>query len=304
MIAIRAVLKRNAERALTTDGARRVFARRRRGKVLILAYHGIIPDGEKAAGEPALFVTRREFAAQLDELKREGLVVPLAQIDQHTEDAPRIAITFDDAYEGAVRYGVEELAKRKLPATIFVAPGRLNRHVFWWDALSRGAVVEESLRSFALGSLAGLDESVRAWMADNNVPYTSALPRYACTATHAELREAVNHPGITVASHTWLHPNLVSLSPAATITELVRSREWLETEFGDKAIPWLAYPYGLDSPRLHRAAASASYEGAVRISGGWHRPHDVSPFARPRLNIPAGLSLAGFRARINGAVLS
>jgi hypothetical protein len=52
---------------------------------------------------------------------------------------------------------------------------------------------------------------------------------------------------------------------------------------------------------VHRAAA-ASYVGALRISGGWHRATDVSPYARPRLNVAGGLSLAGFRARLVGSV--
>jgi len=36
------------------------------GKRLILAYHGIVPDGAAPAGERSLFVSQRDFAAQLD----------------------------------------------------------------------------------------------------------------------------------------------------------------------------------------------------------------------------------------------
>jgi peptidoglycan/xylan/chitin deacetylase (PgdA/CDA1 family) len=128
------------------------------------------------------------------------------------------------------------------------------------------------------------------------------MPGYAQAATEAELRAGLALDGITVGSHTWSHANLASLSAVEVVIELERSRDWLRAEFGKNAIDWLAYPYGLDSREAHRAAADAGYRGALRIVGGWHRPSDVSPFARPRLNVSAGVSKAGFRARLLGGV--
>jgi hypothetical protein len=96
--------------------------RRVRGKCLILAYHGIIPEGEVPAGQPALFVTQRDFATQLDVLAAEADVVSLERIDEPGDERPRVAITIDDAYRGAVSVGVRELAARSLPATISSHP--------------------------------------------------------------------------------------------------------------------------------------------------------------------------------------
>src|SRR5258705_8432751 len=112
--------------------------RRVQGMRMILAYHGVIPEGQAPAGEQALFIAQRDFATHLDMLAAEADVAPLDRIDEPGDGRPRVAITFDDAYAGAVNEGVRELAKRNLPATIFVAPGRLNGHVFWGDALSHG----------------------------------------------------------------------------------------------------------------------------------------------------------------------
>src|SRR5206468_11497064 len=108
--------------------------------------------------------------------------------------------------------------------------------------------------------------------------------------------------GITVGSHTWSHPNLAGLDETDIVAEVRQSRAWLRAEFGTKAIDWLAYPYGLDSRAVHRAVADASYAGALRISGGWHRAADVSPFARPRFSVSSDLSVAGLRARLFGAM--
>src|ERR1700676_5517616 len=89
--------------------------RRWRGKRLILAFHGIIPDGEAPAGERALFVAQRDFGRYLDMLVAEADVAPLDRIDEPGDGRPRVAITIDDAYRGAVSVGVRELAARSLP---------------------------------------------------------------------------------------------------------------------------------------------------------------------------------------------
>jgi peptidoglycan/xylan/chitin deacetylase (PgdA/CDA1 family) len=290
---------------MSSPAVRRVTQRRVRGKRLILAYHGIIPSGQSPAGERALFVTQRDFAMHLDLLAAEANVAPLDRIDEPGDGRPRVAITFDDAYAGAVNEGVAELAKRNLPATIFVSPGRLDGHVFWWDALASGEEsLNEAVRHHALHDLAGDDERVRHWAAGSALPVSGTLPPYARASTRAELAAAVSHPGITVGSHTWSHANLAALGATEIASELRDSREWLRAEFGDRALDWLAYPYGLDSSEVHRCVADASYSGALRIGGGWHRATSVSPFARPRFSVGSRLTVAGLRARLNGARLA
>jgi peptidoglycan/xylan/chitin deacetylase (PgdA/CDA1 family) len=300
---VRNLLKKPLEQALASSVAGRIARYRVRGRRLILAYHGIVPDGEMAAGERALFVAQHEFAAQLDLIMKSAEVVPLNRIDEPDNGRPRVAITFDDAYRGAVVEGVRELASRGLPATFFVAPGRLDRHVFWWDSLAHeDRSLDINVRDHALHALAGSDERVRSWANAIDLPTAKRLPIYARTATREELRDALKVPGITVGSHTWSHGNLAALDAAAIAEEVEHSLTWLLAEFGAKTIPWLAYPYGLDSEAAHRAAANARYAGGVRIGGGWHKASDVSAFTRPRLNVAAGLSLAAFRARLTGAL--
>jgi peptidoglycan/xylan/chitin deacetylase (PgdA/CDA1 family) len=290
---------------MSSPAVGRLTQRRLRGKRLILAYHGIIPDGEGSAGERALFIHQRDFAAQLDILVESADVVSLDRIDEPTGKRPRVAITFDDAYAGAVNEGVSELVKRDLPATIFVAPGRLEGHVFWWDALANGNdVLDPSVRHHALHSLSGADERVREWAAKSAFPAADAMPRYACAATRAELSAALALPGITVGSHSWSHRNLAALGLADIVAEVRDSQAWLRAQFGEKALDWFAYPYGFDSEDVHRVVAEASYRGGLRVGGGWHTLSQHNRFARPRFCVGPGLTFAGFRARVNGARLS
>ncbi len=302
---VRALVKRPVEAVMSSPPVGWMTQRRVQGKRLILAYHGVIPDGEAPAGEQSLYVSQSDFANQLDVLAAEADVVSLDVIDQPGNGRPRVAITIDDAYRGAVDVGVRELAARALPATIFVAPARLNNHVFWWDALLYGSgKLDDKLRNHALRNLGGVDERVRAWARRAAIPARDQVPAYARTATSAELCEALKFEGITLGSHTWSHPNLAALPQAEVVSEVCRSREWLRTEFGNKAIDWLAYPYGLESPAARAAVAEACYAGALCVDGGWHHAGDVSPFARPRFSIGAGLTVAGLRLRLQGALLS
>lgn len=295
------LVKQPVESAMSSRAVAWVTRRRVRGKCLILAYHGVIPEGQPRAGESTLFIEQRDFAAHLDVLSSEADVVPLDRIDEGGNGRPRVAITIDDAYRGAVTVGVRELATRSLPATIFVAPGRLNDHVFWWDALAhRDRKLDDTLRDHALQGLAGADERVRDWAASGRITSSDELPDYARTASRDELAAAIRFPGITLGSHTWSHPNLAALDTDDVITEIRRSRDWLQAEFGDKTINWLAYPYGLETAATQRAVADASYAGALRVVGGWHRAVDVSPFARPRFNVGAGYSVGRLRALLNG----
>jgi peptidoglycan/xylan/chitin deacetylase (PgdA/CDA1 family) len=302
---VRGLMKRPIEAFMSSPPLGWLTQRRVHGMRLILAYHGVIPDGESPAGEPALFVPQREFARHLDTLAAEADVVPLDRIDEPGGERPRVAITIDDAYRGATTEGVRELAARSLPATIFVAPGRLNNHVFWWDALLYGSgKLDDKLRGHALHKLGGADERVRAWATRVGIPARDHLPAYAQTATAGELAAALRFEGITLGSHTWSHPNLASLGGAELATEMCRSREWLRAEFGERAVNWLAYPYGLESPQVRAAAAAASYAGALCIDGGWHHASDVSPFARPRFSVGSRMSVDGLRLRLQGALLS
>jgi peptidoglycan/xylan/chitin deacetylase (PgdA/CDA1 family) len=300
---IRPLLKAVVEQGLVRSGVAAISSRLRRSDSLILAYHDVVPDGERVVGDSSLHLPRAAFAAQLDALLEMARVVPLEEVlaggaAQH--ERPRVAITFDDAYRGAVTAGVAELVARELPATIFVPPALLNDGVFWWDALTlEGApgLVPE-VRDDALLRMAGKGSAILAEHACND---SSHLPAYARGASETELRRAADSPLITLASHSWSHPNLAALAPAELEDELVRPLAWLRERF-DRVLPCISYPYGHYSPAVERAAAAAGYHAALRIDGGWLRYGDTNRYAIPRLNVPSGLSNAGFRLRCSGVL--
>lgn len=300
---LRTAFKHAVERGLVDTGAVRWGLRRRRGQRLVLAYHNIVQDDAPSGGDASLHLPLGQFVRQLDVLEEWCDIVPLATILDAPVDAgrPRVAVTFDDAYYGAMRLGVGELARRNLPATVFAVPGLIGCPAFWWDAYvnARHGMTPDAFRVFALDELCGDDAAVAAWARQRGVdPAVSHASRRAADLT--ELREAVgDHRGLTIGSHSWSHANLVRVTGAALKSELVDSLAWLG-ERVERVVPWLSYPYGRSSQAVARAAALAGYAGAVAVSGGWVRGPVADRFAVPRLNVSAGLSVRGFRLRIAG----
>jgi peptidoglycan/xylan/chitin deacetylase (PgdA/CDA1 family) len=296
---MRAGLKRAAEALLVFARLPNVSRASLRGRTLVLAYHNVVPDDLPFFGDRSLHLPRSAFAHQLDELVRHCTVVGLDALFAAPDARPRAVITFDDAYVGAVTHGIQELAERGLPATIFVPPGLLGGQGFWWDALAGATDLPEQVREQALDRLQGKDAAIRRWAAEAGKP-ASTLPLEAHTASVEQLRDAAGRAGITIGSHTWSHPNLARLAPEELAAELEQPRRWLAERFGSRFVPWLSYPYGRYSPEVETAAAGAGYAGAFRIDGGW-TPCGARPgFALPRLNVPAGLSGPGFALRAAG----
>ncbi len=296
-------LKHAAETAIVASGVPRLTRRARRARVLVLAYHNVVPTGETVDGDWNLHLPQQEFARQLDTIRRTHDVVSLASIfDPPPRRArPRVVITFDDAYAGALDAGLRELSRREMPSTIFVAPGLLG-HVTWWDALARPgrAGLPDSVRSHALEQLAGKGDGVVAW-AKTSGNFPGDLNRRPRVARMEELKHAVAMPDVTLGSHTWSHPNLRALPSSEVVEELSSSLQWLRAWFPDATIPWLSYPYGFWSESVCLAAEEAGYVAAVRVEGGWVAADGAdAPFQIPRLNVPFGMSVNGLALRLAG----
>jgi peptidoglycan/xylan/chitin deacetylase (PgdA/CDA1 family) len=212
---------------------------------------------------------------------------------------PRAAITFDDAYVGAVTSGVDELTRRSLPATIFVAPAFLDGGSFWWDQLTQpGAPLADDVREIALSQLRGDSNAITVW-AEREGLTVRRLPPYAVCASQEVLHAAAARPGISIGSHTWHHLNLTRLGSEHLAEELTRPIAWLRERF-DSFVPFVSYPYGLSTPAVEAAAAAAGYAAAFRVTGGWLRSGTMSRFAVPRFNVPSGMSRRSFALRTDG----
>ncbi|MDT8342166.1 MAG: polysaccharide deacetylase family protein [Longimicrobiales bacterium] len=300
---IRETLKQAAQAALARLGPAGLAARRAGARDLILAYHNVVPDPSHAGADRSLHITRDRFAAHLDLLVEAAEVVPLERILSGAREQRRrplrVALTFDDAYAGALEYGLGELAARGLPATVFVAPGRLGGEGFWWD---RFADLSDNpgRRDEVLTGQAGVE--ARVTRALGALGWESVdPPALARSGTLAALDAAVASGLVTLGAHSWSHPNLAALSGENLAGELERPLAWLRDRYPTPSRSWVAYPYGLHSPAVEAAAARSGYESGLRVSGGFVATGG-SAYAVPRMNVPAGLTANGLRLRLSGLV--
>lgn len=314
---IRSLAKQVIHRGLTSGGLDRLARWTRGLDRLILAYHNVIPSSEVSPGDRALHLPLSRFEAQLDGLARMGTILPLEEVIAAPRESGRgnlrIAITFDDAYRGAVTLGVEALRRRGLPATIFVTPGLLGDQTPWWDGLaartSRRSTSEavgatgvadadfDTLRNQILTGGPGRYADAEALAREAGIEL-SPMPSICRIADEGELMEALETPGVTLGAHTWSHPVLPNLDQSELMDELERPLRWLRRVAPDRHVGVVSYPYGLYSERVGVAARDAGYSAGLLILQGMRIPQSISTpsaFTMARLSIPAGLSSRGLR---------
>lgn len=294
--------KRLVEVAAHRSGIARLSERHMQPSTVVLAYHNIVPHGETVVGDLGLHIDQAAFADHLDFILEGRDIVSIEQAFTPRDEVgrPRVILTFDDAYRGALTAGIAELRLRNLPATVFVPPGLLGGAGFWWDQLTTiSNPISPDLRHHALHELGGDQERVLTWATEHGRSVQS-LPEHARPVNPEELFSDV-FDLLSFGAHTWSHPNLQTLDLHEAGDELTRCRSWLLSRT-DHYVDWLAYPYGLVG-REALLAAQEVFEGAMLISGGpairAGRP-SRSQFHVPRINVPRGLSFEGLALRLAG----
>ncbi len=287
------------ERVLVSVGAPSVARRITRGGVSVLAYHNVVPDGEAGRGDSGLHLPLSRFLEQIERVRRshEILALEAVAMAQRRSRRPRAVITFDDAYRGAVTLALPELARRAIPATMFVAPAILGEPSLWWDELAEAGRLTPALREHALRGQKGRLEPVRRW-AFGAAPRPSLPPSYGV----ASRQELLEHLGDTVVlgAHGWDHAYLPALERDELRQDLGRALRWLR-DCPARCLPWLALPYGAGSPAVTEVAGDLGFEALLEIAGGRFAP-GAGVRVIPRINVPAGLSLRGLELRMSGVI--
>lgn len=293
---MRQVLKAVAGRMLGGGVANRRIRRRHCGDSLVLAFHNVVPDNEPARGDRSLHLPVSVFVEFIDRLLEILSPCGLEQAFLPAE-SPRLAITFDDAYRGALTLALPELYRRGIPSTVFVPTARLGNADFWWDVLAtEDGVLDPASREHAMQALQGDDALIRAWAREEGRRLTS-MPDLWRSATVDELIAASTLKGVALAPHSASHRALDRLDENELQHELRSPLDWFRTH-GLRHERTVAYPYGSWSPSVLAAAEAEGYEAGWLVSGGWTTPRSTNRFMMPRMNIPAGGSVPMLMLRV------
>jgi peptidoglycan/xylan/chitin deacetylase (PgdA/CDA1 family) len=110
----------------------------------------------------------------------------------------------------------------------------------------------------------------------------------------AMVRELADH-GVAIGSHGMDHVDLTALDGAALVRELVDSRRRLQDLTGTP-VDWFAFPFGLFSRRVWRAALGAGYTTLFTTQLGDHRGFE--PFLVPRLCVRNDMDAEAIRRHL------
>ena len=215
----------------------------RSGRLVILYVHDV---GEQAHD---LCIPTETFAAQVRTLAEDGWqVTTLSEaIGWWRRPGRRVALCFDDGYEGVADSALPVLDRYRFRATVFACTG--------WPGGAPG--------------WAGVGEYVAAAQACGRAVRLLTLDRLA----------ELHRRGWEVRAHTVHHPDLRRLPPAAVRGEIAESRRVLEEATG-APVRSFAYPYGSADRRVARLAAEEGMTTAVGTRLGHAR------FASHRLLLP------------------
>lgn len=264
-----------------------------RASLVILIYHRVLREPDLLLpSEPSA----AEFEAQMDLVAELFTVLPLREAVKRLRSGtlPRraLSITFDDGYANNLHVAQPILARRGLPATIFVAPGFLEGGRMFNDTVIeaiRRSPPEIDLSPVGLGMLQLSDVATRRAAVDTIIGKLKYLAedqrrdvadRIAEIAgdrlstnlmlTPAEVLEA-HREGMEVGAHTVNHPILLRADPSVARREIVQSKHRLEEIIGEP-VRSFAYPNGRpqrDYDAQHVSMArDAGFEQAVSTAWG------------------------------------
>jgi peptidoglycan/xylan/chitin deacetylase (PgdA/CDA1 family) len=101
--------------SFTREFVLQLCGRKHKGYCVILYYHSIPAD------------QRDRFASQLDVTLQSAVPVALSGVVTLRSGVRYVGITFDDAFENFAQIALPELAKRKIPSTVFVIADALGK---------------------------------------------------------------------------------------------------------------------------------------------------------------------------------
>jgi len=263
--------------------------RRRMNGAPIFCFHNVVADEYAGrVGDGALHMGVSAFEEHLTWIARTYSVIALAELVERLRAGRSVrgvaALTLDDAYQGALTYGLPVLRALQLPATLFVVAASADSSgFFWWDRLGGGGSSGERRRY-----LEDFRGDARLILGEVEERSGGGLPDICRPAGWAPLRDAARDGLFAMAAHGVSHRHLQALSFDELRFELEAGRAAIGEHVG-VAPTLFAYPYGLADDRAVRAVAAAGYNGAVTLARAVARPGQ-HPLALPRINVPAGIA--------------
>lgn len=219
-------------------------------RCIVLYYHSI-PAND-----------RQRFARQMDELLKVAEPISTTSPSPFQPGKRYVGVTFDDGFVSVKDNAAPELAKRRIPWTMFVPSGCLGKKPEWLRQAHPAAQNDRVM-------------------------------------TPDELRSLAKDPLVTIGSHTVRHANLLEIGPERAQEELCRSKADLEQVLGT-TVDQFSYPFGARNAALDQEAGKAGYR--LLFSSDPSPAFQIkNQFVCGRFSVDPDMPLLEFRVKVLGA---
>lgn len=323
--------------ALGLSGVLRPLHDRGRRRLVVLAYHRIVPlvqNGSEPLDLDLISATPSQFDWQMAYIRRRMQPVSLQQIVQYMDgkcDLPAraVAVTFDDGFEDTYQYAFPVLRRYEIPASVFITTGYVDSgEPFWFELVAQlmlrlpphSLELEDTPQRFPSGpsrearrqSLRVLHQALKSLRNDRRNAVLSEWR--AAFAQHIDRSSTdTSRPiswsqvlemaacDIGFGSHTVSHPNLTQVPERELAWELAESKRVMETRL-DRDVDMVAYPIGTRAAydeRVIRESCRAGYRLGVTYVTGANWMPDLLRFELRRHGIGLRTSQSYFRTMMN-----
>jgi peptidoglycan/xylan/chitin deacetylase (PgdA/CDA1 family) len=289
--------------------------RRLAGKVVILAYHRVLPASalREAFVQPGMYVRDTVFEMHVRFLREHFDLLPLGELlrlwtSGGFDERSRYAVlTFDDGWRDNYLYALPVLARHHAPASIFLATDLIGTaRWFWPERLAyvmhreerppAPADVDRAITRFKELPEGDVERVVEARADAARV----TLPTERLLLSWEEVEEMSRH-GITFGSHSRTHRILTRLPSDELTREVAGSLAALDRP-GVAAIPVFAYPNGNRDGETAARVRDAGYAAALGSGPGpeGRVPSDLFGLRRVGIHDDVSATPALFQARLAG----
>jgi peptidoglycan/xylan/chitin deacetylase (PgdA/CDA1 family) len=308
---MRKAAREAAAAALHWSGLGRAFelAARPSGAI-ILMYHSVAADDAAPFVDPRNRLSPAMFERQMAFLSAHRRVVPLSQLVDEiasggTPPAGTVCITFDDGYLDNLTVAAPILEKHRLPATLFLATGYVERaEAQWADALhclfkysTRPVSADRGLLQRRLLE-ADRDERTRLLgeLERQLVPAVKA-PRLTMNWDDARKLRS-RYPGFDIGGHTRNHIDLRARRGEAARAEIAGCGEDLRRELGLEP-GHFAFPYERWCAETRDLVIASGWKSALGMGTAFRITPASDRFALPRVESTG--SMTALRFKTSGA---
>ena len=272
------------------------------GRGMIFTLHHVRPFTRKAFDPNAHLSITPEFLEAAIRVAKDAGLTPvsldeLPRLLSDPSDSRRfVCFTLDDGYRDNLEHAAPVFQKHKVPYTVFVTPGFVDRErTIWWETLEK-LLNNASEISFDFGSG---PERVVCPSRDSKITAFDRIATYVETAsedlaveqidkaaeacgidamtivdaeimTRAELARLLSDPLASLGAHTMTHPNLARVCVERLSDEMRQSADAISKYLG-KPVTTFSYPYGgkkAVSARETQAAKECGFAVAVTTQPG------------------------------------